>query len=738
MAKSLDLELWGGIECTVNRVGSRYFDQLERNGHAYRPEDLEMIATLGIQTIRYPILWERVAPDALASADWSWPDERLSRLRALQMIPIVGLVHHGSGPAYTSLLDPAFPDKLSAYATLVARRYPWLQYYTPVNEPLTTARFSGLYGHWYPHGQNDLDFAQCLLNQCRGIVLAMRAIRQINPDAKLIQTEDLGKVYSTPLLQYQADLENERRWLSFDLLCGHLKPGMPMWDFFKQARVPEKDLWWFLENPCPPDIIGINHYLTSDRYLDENVEAYPPEFRGGNGRHVYADEAVVRVNVENCEGIRRHLRDAWERYGLPIAVTEAHLGCSREEQLRWLKDIWQTAHRLWEDGIDIRAVTAWSLLGSYDWNCLVTQESGFYEPGAFDLRGGYPRPTAIAKMISQLCKRRDFHHPVLDMPGWWHRSDRFFYPTRMPAKRQSLNFHLPSQDCAMTGVCNVTTIRPVIIVGANGTLGRAFARICDIRGIPYYLLSRRELNLCDLAQVESTLHHFHPWAVINAAGYVRVDDAEAEYEQCWLDNVVGPVNLAKACSDLNLPLVTFSSDLVFCGTVRRPYLESDPVNPLNVYGQSKAEAEKQVLAIQPDALVIRTSAFFGPWDDYNFVTIALRQLLAGEQFFAASDMHISPTYVPDLVNASLDLLIDGEKGLWHLSNHTEISWYELARMAAIMQGLNTSLIQPCARDELSYTAARPLYSVLETERCKIMPDLGDAMFRYMRETKVPA
>jgi dTDP-4-dehydrorhamnose reductase len=114
--------------------------------------------------------------------------------------------------------------------------------------------------------------------------------------------------------------------------------------------------------------------------------------------------------------------------------------------------------------------------------------------------------------------------------------------------------------------------------------------------------------------------------------------------------------------------VTCSSDLVFNGAVTQPYVKTDAISPLNVYGSSKALAEKRVLQACPTLLLIRTSAFLSPWDEYNFVTIAVRQLSAGEEFLAAQDIIVSPTYVPDLVNASLDLLIDSETGLWHLAN----------------------------------------------------------------------
>jgi len=176
-------EWWAGVECTVNRVGDDYSDQLERSGHAIRLKDLERLAGLGVRRLRYPILWERTAPVDLKTLAWSWPDERMKQLRRLGLQPIVGLVHHGSGPRYTSLLDPEFPEKLAQYAAAVAQRYPWVTEYTPVNEPLTTARFSCLYGHWYPHEHDPLLFAKAFLAQCRGTVLSMRAIRAINSAA---------------------------------------------------------------------------------------------------------------------------------------------------------------------------------------------------------------------------------------------------------------------------------------------------------------------------------------------------------------------------------------------------------------------------------------------------------------------------------------------------------------------------------------------------------------------------
>ena len=119
-----DLALWGGLECTVNRVRDDYFSQMDRNGHAGRLQDIERFASLGIQAIRYPVLWERTAPDGIDKADWSWADERLPALRDLGVNPIVGLIHHGSGPRHTSLVDPAFPAFAARYAGEIVLRGP--------------------------------------------------------------------------------------------------------------------------------------------------------------------------------------------------------------------------------------------------------------------------------------------------------------------------------------------------------------------------------------------------------------------------------------------------------------------------------------------------------------------------------------------------------------------------------------------------------------------------------------
>ena len=487
---------------------------MEYSGHYNRPDDIESIASLKIKKIRYPVLWEKHQPTLQTEIDWTWTERQLNKLKDHNIDVIAGLVHHGSGPAFTNISDNNFPELLAEYAKKVAIKFPWIEYYTPVNEPLTTARFSGLYGIWYPHKKDPASFIRMLLNEIKGTVLAMQQIRQINPNAKLIQTEDLGKTYSTPKLKYQADFENERRWLTYDLLCGKVDQEHALWDYLQYIGIKEEELTFFTENPCVPEVFGFNYYVTSERYLDERLYLYPSTTHGGNGKVRYVDTEVVRVEVAEETGIKSLLKEAWNRYQQPMAITEVHLHCHREEQLRWFNYILEETKSLIEEGICVHAITSWALFGSYGWNKLLTQANGDYEPGVFDLRGGNLRETALAHQISKLNGLGNDLHPLSQEDGWWQRNSRFIYT---PSIRQ---VRINKSENKNTS--------PILIIGKNGTLGKAFAKICDDRYITYKIINRQECDITNRGQIERLIDQYKPWGIINAAGYVRVDDAERE------------------------------------------------------------------------------------------------------------------------------------------------------------------------------------------------------------------
>jgi dTDP-4-dehydrorhamnose reductase len=262
----------------------------------------------------------------------------------------------------------------------------------------------------------------------------MRAVRRVHPNARLVQTEDLGHTFSTPPLEYQAAHENERRWLSLDLLTGRLTPEHGWWQRFLDAGVPEAHLRDFLTGDLAPMVIGLNYYITSERFLDHRADLYPEHFKGGNGRDRYADIEAVRVPLspDQKTGWESRLLEAWNRYGpIPMALTETHIGwCSEQEQVRWLTQAWHTVMDLRRRAVDLRAVTIWALCGAVDWDSLLTRRDGHYEPGAFDVKhhSEAPRPTLTAQAAMSLAQHGSFTHPALQTPGWWERGDRFLPP----------------------------------------------------------------------------------------------------------------------------------------------------------------------------------------------------------------------------------------------------------------------------------------------------------------------
>jgi dTDP-4-dehydrorhamnose reductase len=561
-------------------------------GHHDRLEDLDRLAALGIRTVRYPVIWETIAPEHPDICDWRWHDARLARLDKLGIRVIAGLIHHGSGPRYTNLLDPDFPQLLAAHAANVARRYPTLQLFTPVNEPLTTARLSGLYGHWYPHTRDERSFLRALMNQCRATTLAMQAIRRITPSAQLVQTEDVGKVFSTPQLRYQADFENARRWLSLDLLCGRVDQDHPLYHFLLSNGIDAAELYAFQQAPCSPAVIGVNHYLTSERYLHSRKNAFPAEFAASNGRQRYADLEAVRMPLPvGMLGPQARLGEVWERYRLPIAVTEVHHGCTREEQLRWLMEVWHAALHLRQNGADIRAVTSWSLFGAVDWNSLLTRDQGCYEPGAFDSRNSPPRLTAVGKAVRSLASHGDFSDPVaLSSPGWWHRPERFYIRTRRPA-----------QPPPPPGPC-------LVLLADDPRWLDACVRATTLRGLAHVVADGRSLIGADPDDLINLLRNSRAWAVIDTRNGQHA-------EERW--------RLSFACNRLGIPLAVASVP------------DDSHPSPLSAYDPARS----------------RDGAL--PVADHR-----------------SPGVHELPENIlavqggPNTIDVLIDLLIDGERGVW--------------------------------------------------------------------------
>ena len=320
-----------------------------------------------------------------------------------------------------------------------------------------------------------------------------------------------------------------------------------------------------------PTVIGLNYYVTSDRFLDDRLDRYPRRMHGGNGRQRYAD-------VERCGstgvGLRGHaavLAEAWQRYRRPVAITEAHLGLHARgaDALagRGLAAARMPPPRRARTSAPSRPGRCSDRGTGTRWSRAATPATTSRAPST---SGPGPRqPTALAGMITRTRGRPRAAAPRPRWPGLVAADQAPFRPSA----------------------------RPMLITGASGTLGRAFVQPARRAGCATSRWRAPSWTSAIPRRCARPWRRWRPWAIVNAAGYVRVDEAERERVACRRANAVGPAVLAAVCRKAGIQLVTFSSDLVFDGQRQRPYVESDPVGPLNIYGRSKVEAERRVLAL---------------------------------------------------------------------------------------------------------------------------------------------
>jgi dTDP-4-dehydrorhamnose reductase len=615
------MEIWGGIECTINRVENEYFDQIDFQGHFERKDDLKHICDLGITKLRYPIIWEKHQPHENEEINWRPVDENLRYLKSRNVDVIAGLVHHGSGPSFVSLMDSSFEKGLAAYAEKVAKAFPWINFYTPVNEPLTTARFCGLYGLWYPHQKDDFSFLRILINECRATILAMEAVRKINPKAQLVFTEDLGSTHSTKSMKYQADFENHRRWLSIDLICGKVDIEHPLWKYLTDSGISASELDFFNLYRLSPDILGFNYYITSERYLDKRTWKYPQNTHGKNKFDAYADVEAIRVNAARIHGLEILLKLAWNRYSLPMAITESHLNAGREDQMKWLQSCWDTANRLKKQNVDLRAVTSWALLGSFGWEKLLTSPPGSYESGAFELRSGEIRATALVPLISGLATGRAYRHPALNGCGWWERDSRIIYGrSERPSEAVSVE------------------TRPILMIGTANGIVEQFEAAGSWRGVTCKGFITENLDLNDLKKVKKVISRLDPWAIIYA---VKHDLSCSDCDECDDRAKTNTLDLAIACHN---------SRIKYCALFAADSLYDERL-------EYDSKLDEQLLMLNPDILIIRQAEILNGNDDAQLPAINY----------------------PALMNKCLDFLIDDEKGVWYASGNDVFSRAEMVK-----------------------------------------------------------
>ena len=387
-------EIWASPEPTIARTGANAFrNQLAETGHAARASDLDLLASLGVVATRYPILWEACAPHDPAQIDLTWAAQRLERLRELEIDPIVTLLHHGSGPTYTSLVDPQFPELFAAYAGAVAARFPWVRRWTPINEPLTTARFSTLYGVWYPNARDDdVAFGAALTNEVLGMLLAMAAIRVHAPHAEFVVTEDLQSFTARDASVEAFVAHKERRmFLSIELAMGRVVSGHESYAYLVDVcGVPREKLERIASLASAPDLVAWNYYPNSERAL------------------FMRDGSVVNEPARLYQTItpRPLLAAAHARLRLPFGIGEVHVNGTATERVAWLDERVADLVALHDAGFPVRALGVWAAFGMVDWDSLLQRHENVREDGIFTFAGqlGTPQETAVASAVRNLAR----------------------------------------------------------------------------------------------------------------------------------------------------------------------------------------------------------------------------------------------------------------------------------------------------------------------------------------------
>ncbi len=404
------MEIWASPEPTFVRVrAGETRDQSAETGHEARDGDIALLASLGVAATRYPVLWEKCAPEADRAPDFAWASRRLAALRAAGVEPIVTLMHHGNGPEYASFVDDEFPERFAQYAGEAAKAFPWVRRWTPINEPLTTARFATLYGHWFPNRRDDAAFGRAICNEALGIELAMAAIRKHAPGAHLVLTEDLQSftpLDADPQTIATVEHQRERSFLSVELLMGRIVPGHPMHAYLvERCGVAPTLLDRIAANATPPDLMGWNYYPNSER-----VFATEDGFVIDVPRVVHAPGSISPEPL---------LRAAYERLGLPFGLSEVHVNADERGRVRWLAQRLADLERLRAEGLPVKMLGAWAAFGLVDWDSLLLLREHYVEDGIFTFAAPNetPRETVLAHAVRALADGRAF-----DVPhelGWW-------------------------------------------------------------------------------------------------------------------------------------------------------------------------------------------------------------------------------------------------------------------------------------------------------------------------------
>ncbi len=345
-----------GIECSYPVVGGgQRVDQLESTGH-YKMwrQDLRLVRELGLRYLRYgPPLYRTFL--GKNHYHWSFLDPVMAEMRRLGIVPIIDLLHFGLPDWLVDFQNPLWPEYFAEYARAFAERYPWVRYYTPVNEIYITAQFSAAFGWWNERLMSDAAFVTNIKHSVKASILAMRAILDLRPDAIFIFSESTEYVHpGSPDMVQHAHFMNERRFLSLDLLFGH-DVSATMYRYLLSAGMPAEEYLWYmrqrdLRSHC---IMGTDYYVTNEHVIKSTGQS---------------------VGAGDVYGYYVITRQYFDRYRMPVMHTETNR--TSQHATEWLWKEWMNLLRLREDGVPIVGFTWFGLIDMTDWDTALTKVRG--------------------------------------------------------------------------------------------------------------------------------------------------------------------------------------------------------------------------------------------------------------------------------------------------------------------------------------------------------------------------
>ncbi len=280
----------------------------------------------------------------------------------------------------------------------------------------------------------------------------------------------------------------------------------------------------------------------------------------------------------------------------------------------------------------------------------------------------------------------------------------------------------------------------VLVLGANGQLGSDLVRLAP-GGMEVVSATRADADVTEAEAIAALVERIRPHAVINTTAFHNLPQAEADPETCFRVNVVGGWNVAKAAKAIGAATVQISTDYVFDGTKRTPYLEDDARRSLNVYGAAKIATEDVVRQANPESLIVRVSGLYGlagsAGKGGNFVQTMLRLANEGNPIRVVSDQVTAPTNTAEIAEGLWPLVRDGARGVVHLAAAEGCSWYEFAKAIFALTGLAPDL-QAVTTTEFGAPLERPMYSVLGSTRAPVLRPWREGLERYLREKQIVA